>query len=42
MHAAGVLLGCLLFAQAADGRGVRSSEIVAEAMQLPAGSAVPP
>jgi len=40
MHVAGMLLGCLLSAAVPDGRGVRSADIVAEAMQLPAGSAV--
>jgi hypothetical protein len=40
MHVAGMLLGCLLLAPIPDGHNVRSSDIVAEAMQLPAGSAV--
>ncbi len=40
MHVAGMLLGCLLLAPGADGHGIRSADIVAEAMQLPAGSAV--
>ncbi len=40
MHAAGMLLACLLLAPASGGNSTRSSEIVAEAMQLPAGSAV--
>ena len=40
MHVAGLLLGCLLFASASDAHRARSSDIVGEAMQLPAGSAV--
>ena len=40
MHAAGMLLGCLLLAADPDGHSARSADIVAEAMQLPAGSAV--
>jgi len=43
MHVAGMLLGCLLLAPVSDGHNVRPPEttaIVAEAMQLPAGSAV--
>lgn len=40
MHVAGLLLGCLLFASASDAHRARSSDIVGEAMQLPAGSTV--
>ncbi len=40
MHVAGLLLGCLLFASASDAHSARSSDIVGEAMQLPAGSTV--
>ena len=40
MHVAGMLLGCLLLAPGGDGHGAQSADIVAEAMQLPAGSAV--
>lgn len=40
MHAAGMLLGCLLLAAVSEGQSTRSADIVAEGMQLPAGSAV--
>jgi hypothetical protein len=40
MHVAGMLLGCLLFGSTTDAHGLRSSDIVAQAMQLPAGCAI--
>ena len=40
MHVAGMLLGCLLLGSGSDAHAAPPSEILTEAMQLPAGSTV--